>query len=162
MIDALPSDPNKDSEAATRHLHRRLIFGAMAALVIMAVAFVWRVTNRPPLVAAPVATVAPAPAAQKLVLEELVEATKALEVSQQQAIDQLQVLQQQLASQQAETRKSSGEVAALGDKLETLRQSFASISAPAEDAEAPQHAKDKPAIARSRHRAHRVVAATRR
>ena len=159
MIDALPSEPGRDSETATRHLHVRLIFGAMAALVIVGVAFAWRITNGPPPVATPVA-VAPPPA-KSPVLEELVEATKALEVSQQQAIDQLQVLQQQLAAQQAETRKSSGEVAALGDKLETLRQSFASVAPPAEDAVAPQHEKAKPAIAHARRRAHRVASAHR-
>jgi septal ring factor EnvC (AmiA/AmiB activator) len=159
MIDALPSEPNKDSEAATRHLHVRLILGAMAALVIVAAAFAWRITNGPPPVATPVANAAPP--AKSSVLEELVEATKALEVSQQQAIDQLQVLQQQLAAQQTETRKSSGEVAALGDKLETLRQSFASIATPAEDADAQQHEKAKPAIAHSRRRAHRLASATR-
>jgi hypothetical protein len=158
MIDALPSEPGKDSEAATRHLHVRLIFGAMAALVIVAVAFAWRITNGPP-VAAPVAVAAPP--AKSPVLEELVEATKALEVSQQQAIDQLQVLQQQLAAQQAEARKSSGEVAALGDKLDTLRQSFASVATPAEDAVAPQHEKAKPAIVHARRRAHRVASAHR-
>jgi septal ring factor EnvC (AmiA/AmiB activator) len=156
MIDALPSEPSKDSDAATRHLHVRMILGAMAALLIVAAAFAWRITNGPPPVATPVANTAPP--AKSPVLEELVEATKALEVSQQQAIDQLQVLQQQLAAQQAETRKSSGEVTALGDKLETLRQSFASIATPAEEADTPQQ-KAKPALAR--HRAHRVTSASR-
>src|SRR5207237_10182609 len=98
-----------------------------------------------------------APDAKNPVLEELVEATKALGVSQQQAIDQLQVLQEQLASQQAETRKSSGEVAALSDKLETLRQSFASVTPPLEQADAPQSAKSKPAVAHARHRAHHRI-----
>jgi hypothetical protein len=153
MIDALPSELG--NEAAARQLHGRLIIGAVAALAIMAAAFVWRIANGPPPVAPPVANVAPP--AKNPVLEELVEATKALGVSQQQAIDQLQVLQEQLASQQAETRKSSGEVAALGDKLETLRQSFASLPAHPEEADAPQHAKSKPAVTHSRGRAHRVA-----
>jgi hypothetical protein len=155
MIDALSSELNKDSEAAARHLQRRLIIGAVAALVIMAAAFSWRIANGPQATATPVTNMAPA--ARSPVLEELVEATKALEVSQQQAIDQLQVLQEQFASQQAETKKSSGEVAALNDKLEALRLSFASISAPLEQADEPQRAKSKPAVAHSRHRAHRGV-----
>ena len=78
-------------------------------------------------------------------------------LSQQQAIDQLQVLQQQFAAQQAETRKSSGEVAALGDKFETLRQSFASVATPAEDVDAQQNEKAKPAIAHSRRTAWRLA-----
>src|SRR5690242_16920830 len=93
MLDALPSELSRDSKTATRHPHVRLIVGAAAALIIMGAAFVWRVANGPPPSAAPVASVAPP--AHNQALEELVEATKALQVSQQQAIDQLQVLQEQ-------------------------------------------------------------------
>jgi hypothetical protein len=155
MIEALPSELGKDNEAAARHLHGRLIIGAAAALVIMAAAFVWRIANGPQPVTTPVTNAAST--AKNPVLEELVEATKALQISQQQAIDQLQVLQEQLALQQTETRKSSGEVVALSDKLETLRQSFASVSPTPGEADAPQHATSKPATAHSRHRAHRSV-----
>jgi septal ring factor EnvC (AmiA/AmiB activator) len=154
MIDAFPSESGKDSEAVTRHLHGRLIVGAVAALMIVAAAFVWRIASGPP--SAP-QVAAPAPTATSPALNELVEATKALEVSQQQAIDQLQVLQQQLASQQADAKKSSDEVEALSDKLETLRQSFASISAQPEEADAPQPRESRPA-AHTR-RAHRGVSA---
>jgi septal ring factor EnvC (AmiA/AmiB activator) len=162
MIDALPFEPRKDSEAATRHIHGRLIGGAVAALVIVAAAFIWRITASPP---APIASALASPvagaaaAAKNPVLDELVEATKALEVSQQQAIDQLQVLQELLASQQAEIKKTSGEVAALSDKLESLRQSFASSSTPSspEEADAPQREKSKPAVTHVRGRTHRIA-----
>jgi septal ring factor EnvC (AmiA/AmiB activator) len=156
MIDALPSEPRKDSAAATRHLHGRLIAGAVLALVIVGGAFVWRLTaNSPPPVVRPVASAAPA---RNPVLDQLVETTKALEDSQQQAIDQLQVLQQLVASQKAEARKSSDEVAALSDKLESLRQSFASVPPPSpEEAEASQPRKPKATVARSPARAHRIV-----
>jgi septal ring factor EnvC (AmiA/AmiB activator) len=160
MIDAFPSEPGKDSEAATGHFHGRLMVGAVAALMIVAAAFVWRIASGPP----PAPQVAnPAPIARNPALDELVEATKALEVSQQQAIDQLQVLQQQLASQQAEAKKSSDEVEALSDKLETVRQSFASISAPPEEADAPQSRQSSPAAhTRRAHRGARArIAATR-
>jgi peptidoglycan hydrolase CwlO-like protein len=158
MIDALPSEPNKDSAAASRHLHRRLIVGAVAALLIVAGAFVWRMTaSSPPAQIANVAT-SPAPAARNPVLDELVEATKALETSQQQAIDQLQELQQLITSQQAEARKSSAAVAVLNAKLEALQQSFASLPAPAqEEADTQRPGKSKPATVRSRGKAHRVA-----
>jgi FtsZ-interacting cell division protein ZipA len=162
MIDALPSDPSNSSAAASRHLHGRLIVGAVAALLIVAGAFVWRITansppNTPPAQIASVATNL-TPPARNPVLDELVEATKALESSQQQAIDQLQELQQLIASQQAEARKSSAAVAALNAKLETLQQSFASLPAPAqEEADTPRPRKSKPATVRSRGKAHRVA-----
>jgi peptidoglycan hydrolase CwlO-like protein len=158
MIDALPSEPNRDSAAASRHLHRRLIVGAVAALLIVVGAFVWRMTaSSPPTQMASVAP-SPAPAVRNPVLDELVEATKALESSQQQAIDQLQELQQLITSQQAETRKSSAAVAALNAKLEVLQQSFASLPAPAqEEADTPRPRKSKPATVRSRGKAHRVA-----
>jgi hypothetical protein len=166
MLDALPSEPGKDHEAARRHLDGRLILGAVAALLIMAAAFGWRVANGPAPTAAPVTNVAQP--AKNPVLEELVEATKALQISQQQAIDQLQILQEQLADQQSETRKSSGEVAGLSDKLENLRHSFASVAVPAEEADTLQRAKAKPAVVHARRKPHRFAsrrthaAATRR
>jgi hypothetical protein len=171
MIDALPSEPSKDREATARQLHGRLIVCSAAALVIMAAAVVWRISNGPhatPAAPAPVASAAPvrdvaAPAkdaaaapARDQVLEALVETTKALQISQQQAIDQLQVLQDQLASEQAEAKKSSDQVAALGDKVETLRQSFASVAAQPAEVDTPER---EPA--RARHRAHHRGSATR-
>ncbi len=156
MIDALPSEPSKDSVAA-RNPHGRLIAGAVAALIIVAGAFVWRIVASPP-PATVRQTVSAAPPVRNPVLDELVATTKALEDSQQQAIDQLQVVQQLLASQRAETKKSSDEVAALSDKLEALQQSFASISPPSpEEADAAQRGKSKPTAARSRRKEHRHV-----
>ena len=43
----------------------------------------------------------------------LLETTKGLEVTQQQAVDQLQIVQDQLAAQQAETKKLSKQIATL-------------------------------------------------
>src|SRR5436309_7252152 len=68
--------------------------------------------------------------------EQLVEKTKGLEATQQESIDQLQVVQDQLqtvrrllASQQADTRKLSEQVATLNESIDGLRQSFASARA---------------------------------
>ncbi len=74
--------------------------------------------------------------------EQLVEKTKGLEQTQQESIDQLQVVQDQLqtvrrllASQQADTKRLSEQVSGLTDAIDGLRQSFASAqssdSAPA-------------------------------
>ncbi len=66
--------------------------------------------------------------------EQLVEKTKGLEASQQESIDQLQVVQDQLqtvrrllAAQQADTRRLSEQVGGLTGAIDTLRQSFASV-----------------------------------
>lgn len=87
--------------------------------------------------------------------EQLVEKTKGLEATQQQSIDQLQVVQDQLltvqrllASQQNETRKLNEQVGNLTGTLDNLRQSFATASA----AEAEQPAA-RPAQRRGRARA---------
>src|SRR6202790_595989 len=74
--------------------------------------------------------------------EQLVEKTKGLEITQQESIDQLQVVQDQLqpvrrllAAQQADTKRLSEQVAGLAEAIDGLRQSFASAQAP--DASTP-------------------------
>jgi uncharacterized protein HemX len=66
--------------------------------------------------------------------EQLVEKTKGLEVTQQESIDQLQVVQDQLqtvrrllAAQQADNKRLSEQVSALTEAVDGLRQSFASV-----------------------------------
>lgn len=68
--------------------------------------------------------------------EQLVEKTKGIEATQQESIDQLQVVQDQLltvrrllAAQQADTRKLSEQVGTLTESIDGLRQSFASARA---------------------------------
>jgi uncharacterized protein HemX len=70
------------------------------------------------------------------VSEQLVEKTKALETTQQEAIDQLQVVQEQLqtvrrllAAQQADAKRLSEQVSGLTEAIDGLRQSFASAQA---------------------------------
>ncbi|MBT1511873.1 hypothetical protein KIP88_15295 [Bradyrhizobium sp. SRL28] len=94
--------------------------------------------------------------------EQLVEKTKGLEATQQESIDQLQVVQDQLltvrrllAAQQADTRKLSEQVGTLTEAVDGLRQSFASAQA-AEPAAATaprkRTAKAKPRSNRSANR----------
>jgi peptidoglycan hydrolase CwlO-like protein len=87
--------------------------------------------------------------------EQLVEKTKGLEATQQESIDQLQVVQDQLqtmkrllAFQQADTKRLSEQVATLTESIDGLRQSFASTRAT--EAETPSVTRRKPA----RQRAH--------
>ncbi|MCP3388727.1 hypothetical protein NLM27_08025 [Bradyrhizobium sp. CCGB12] len=89
------------------------------------------------------------------VSEQLVEKTKGLEATQQESIDQLQLVQDQLqtmkrlmAAQQADTKRLSEQVASLNESIDGLRQSFA--SARTTEAETPSVTRRKPA----RHRAY--------
>jgi uncharacterized protein HemX len=84
------------------------------------------------------------------VSEQLVEKTKGLENTQQESIDQLQVVQDQLqtvrrilAGQQTETKKLSEQVSGLTEAIEGLRQSFASARA-AEPSASPAVRKTRP------------------
>jgi uncharacterized protein HemX len=79
--------------------------------------------------------------------EQLVEKTKGLEVSQQESIDQLQVVQDQLqtvkrllTAQQNDTKRLSEQVGSLTGAIDTLRQSFA--SAQASEASSPPSARN--------------------
>jgi uncharacterized coiled-coil protein SlyX len=90
--------------------------------------------------------------------EQLVEKTNGLEATQQESIDQLQVVQDQLqgvrrllASQQAETKKLSEQLAALTEEVEGLRQSFASARASETSAE-PERDRSRPHAVRTSHR----------
>jgi hypothetical protein len=81
--------------------------------------------------------------------EQLVEKTKGLEATQQESIDQLQVIQDQLqtvrrvlAAQQADSKRLSEQVSGLTEAIEGLRQSFASAQGN-EPAAAPA-ARNKP------------------
>src|ERR1700716_1057774 len=75
--------------------------------------------------------------------EQLVEKTRGLETSQQESIDQLQVVQEQLqtvrrllAAQQNDTKRLSEQVGGLTGAIDNLRQSFASVQS-AEASSAP-------------------------
>src|SRR5674476_438731 len=96
--------------------------------------------------------------------EQLVEKTKGLEATQQESIDQLQVVQDQLqtvrrllAAQQAETKRLSEQVSGLTEAIAGLRQSFASAQG-SETSAAPsprnKSVRTRSRAARSSHRGH--------
>jgi uncharacterized protein HemX len=94
--------------------------------------------------------------------EQLVEKTRGLEATQQESIDQLQVVQDQLqtvrrllASQQADTKKLSEQVGTLTEAIDGLRQSFASAQASepaAEPAVRKKSVRTRPHAIKSAHR----------
>ena len=94
--------------------------------------------------------------------EQLVEKTKGLEATQQEAIDQLQVVQDQLqtvrrllAAQQTDTKRLSEQVGGLTGAIDNLRQSFASTQSSEEAKPAAARSKSvraKPRAIRTTHR----------
>jgi peptidoglycan hydrolase CwlO-like protein len=96
--------------------------------------------------------------------EQLVEKTKGLEATQQESIDQLQVVQDQLqtvkrllAAQQADTKRLSEQVSGLTEAIDGLRQSFASARGPEASSDpAPRNksVRTRSHAARSAHRRH--------
>jgi uncharacterized protein HemX len=100
--------------------------------------------------------------------EQLVEKTKGLETTQQESIDQLQVVQDQLqtvrrllAAQQAESKRLSEQVSGLTEAIDGLRQSFA--SAQTSDASGVASARNRSIRIRSHatNNAHRKAAKSR-
>jgi hypothetical protein len=67
---------------------------------------------------------------------EFLETTKGLQLTQQQAVDQLQVVQDQLVAQKAETKTLTEQVGILTLKLQTLQQPVAEIPAPSSSSKA--------------------------
>jgi uncharacterized protein HemX len=100
--------------------------------------------------------------------EQLVEKTKGLEATQQESIDQLQVVQDQLqtvkrllAGQQAEAKRLSEQISGLTEAIEGLRQSFASAQAPEASGSPSQRNKSIRTRARATNNAHRRHAKSR-
>jgi hypothetical protein len=100
--------------------------------------------------------------------EQLVEKTKGLEATQQESIDQLQVVQDQLqtvrrllAAQQADSRKLSEQVGTLTEAVDGLRQSFASAQASESAAASAPRARSAKAKPRSNRNANRSRAKAR-
>jgi septal ring factor EnvC (AmiA/AmiB activator) len=85
----------------------------------------WAAGGSPAVAPSPHATAASA--ASRRPSDELLETTKDLQVTQQQAVDQLQVVQDQLVAQRAETKRLADQFAALTQRLDALQQSIANM-----------------------------------
>jgi uncharacterized coiled-coil protein SlyX len=128
VVDASYSRQKQQEDRATTHARRRRLGVLLVAAFVLMVAS-WTIVgalggNK---AVAPSAGVATASATSS---DELVETTKGLEATQQQTVDQLQVVQDRLAAQQTETKKLSEQIATLTEKLHALEQSVANIPAP--------------------------------
>src|SRR4051812_10062710 len=158
MIELAPRHYHLDTTTISRFSGQPVLIGA-AALVIIVLGIgsiaLWRAYTgtSPELDRLAAARQLQARTAQAS--EQLVEKTKGLEATQQESIDQLQVVQDQLQSvkrllafQQADTKRLSEQVTTLNESIDGLRQSFA--SARASEAETPSVTRRKPA----RHRVH--------
>jgi uncharacterized coiled-coil protein SlyX len=120
MIDPCYShQKDQEDRAAVRARQRRMIIPLVAAFILLAggLSIVWGFGGVSSL-------------AREQVPNDLLETAKGLEVTQQQAVDQLQVVQEQLVAQQTETKKLSEQIAVLTEKLDALQQSVANIPAP--------------------------------
>ena len=103
---------------ATMQSHQRLIIPAAAALVFI-VAGLSLVRVFGGTMAAPSPSVAHTPTVER-VSNEILETAKGLGITQQQAVDQLQVVQDQLVAQQTETKKLSEQITTLTVRLGAL------------------------------------------
>jgi phytoene dehydrogenase-like protein len=114
---------------------------AAAALVIIVIAAgsiaLWRSYSGTSPEQDRIAAVRQVQARAALASEQLAEKTKALDESQQESIDQLQVVQDQLqalkrafAAQQTDAKRLTEQVGDLSGAIDSLRQSFANAQSP--------------------------------
>jgi uncharacterized coiled-coil protein SlyX len=111
-------------------VRQRWLFAVAVALILIGLGFVMLQRGFGSNRAGVVPSATAATTAHDRVSDELLEATKGLQVTQQQTVDELQVVQDQLAAQKAETKKLSEQIAAVTEKLQALQQSVADIPAP--------------------------------
>src|SRR5258705_8740633 len=165
MIELAPRHYHPNTTTISRFSGQPVVIGA-AAFVIMVFGIgciaLWRTYTGTPPELDRLASARQLQARTVQASEQLVEKTKGLEATQQESIDQLQVVQDQLltvrrllAAQQADTRKLSEQVGTLTEAIDGLRQSFASAQA-SEPAAAPssrtRSAKARPRSNRSANR----------
>jgi uncharacterized coiled-coil protein SlyX len=108
---------------ATMQSHQRLIIPAASAFVFV-VAGLSLVRGFGGTMEAPSSSVAHVPTVEQ-VSNEILETAKGLGLTQQQAVDQLQVVQDQLVAQKAETKKLAEQIATLTERLDALQQTVA-------------------------------------
>src|SRR5260221_6957599 len=129
----MPDEPLslQGRQQAAQAMRRRLVITLVAAVVLIGGGWItlWAAGGNSAVATAPHAPTASA--GSRRPSDELLETVKGLEVTQQQAVDQLQVVQDQLVAQQAEMRRLSEQIATVTGKLEALQQSVADIPAPA-------------------------------
>jgi uncharacterized coiled-coil protein SlyX len=139
MTDEAPSPQSRQqaNQVTAQAMRRRLLITLAAGVVLIGGGWLtlWATGGS--------STVAPSPhpaaisAASRRPSDELLETTKGLQVTQQQAVDQLQVVQDQLVAQRAEMKKLSEQIAALTERLDVLQQSITNMPATTRSAGSP-------------------------
>jgi septal ring factor EnvC (AmiA/AmiB activator) len=135
MTDEAPTPQGR--QQADQAMRQRLLITLAAAVVLIGGGWLtlWATGGS--------STVAPSPhptavsAASRRSSDELLETTKGLQVTQQQAVDQLQVVQDQLVAQRAEMKKLSEQITALTERLDVLQQSITNMPATTRSAGSP-------------------------
>ena len=110
----------------------RVLAAALAVILIgLGSAMIWGFGSGSVAALPPSTNAVPVPAHGQ-VSDEILEMAKGLQVTQQQAVDQLQVVQDKLSGRwkKPETKKLSEIMAAVTEKLDALQQSVASMPAP--------------------------------
>ena len=125
MVDASFSRQRQLEDRAAAGIRQRWIFAVALGVILIGLGCVLLQRGS----GNSAAGLTSAAAAREQVSDELLETTKGLQATQQQAVDQLQVVQDQLVAQQAETKKLSEQIAALTEKLDALQRSVADIPA---------------------------------
>ena len=164
MIDPASDDARKNGIARIGSQPVALAAGVLLVLLVAAGSVaLWRVStgNYPESDRAMATRQIQARAAEAS--QQLVEKTKAMEVTQQEQVDQLQALQEQmqgvkhlLAAQQNDAKRLSDQVGTLTGAIDNLRQSFASTQS-SETAASAGHAAVRPKArtAATRHPQHK-------
>ena len=131
MIDASFSRQRRQEDRAIVGVRRLRAFAIALAIILIGLggALFWGFGGST-VAALPSSASAVSAPAREQVANEILEMAKGLGIAQQQAVDQLQVVQDQLAAQKAETKKLSEQMAAVTEKLDALQQSVASIPTP--------------------------------
>src|ERR1700731_4762901 len=132
MVDASFSRQRQREDDAAWPIRQLWIFAVAVAVILAGLGFALLKRDTSGDATALVTAV---PAGRQVSID-LLETTKGLQVTQQQAVDQLQVVQDQLAAQKAETKRLAEQIAAATAKLEALQQSFAEF--PPSSGAAPQ------------------------
>ena len=122
-----PQGRQQADQVTAQAMRRRLLITLAAAVVLIGGGWLtlWATGGS--------STVAPAPhptaatATSRRPSAELLETTKGLKATLQQVVDQLQVVQDQLVAQRAETKRLSDQNAALTERLDALQQLIANM-----------------------------------
>jgi uncharacterized coiled-coil protein SlyX len=119
MIDASFSRQRDQEDGAAAGIRHRWIFAAALGLISIGLGALLLHRGFGGSTAPIVPSVTTA--AHEQISNELLETTKGLQITQQQAVDQLQVVQDQLVAQKAEMKKLSEQIATMTEKLEALQ-----------------------------------------